>query len=139
MEGVKTIKLDIITPDGQPYSGDVRFVLARAIDGDIGIYPNHAPMVVALDTDAFKYIDAEGETHYLALFGCTLEVLDNQITVLTRNCEEAVSIDKARALRAKERAEKRLAEKGNPDIDYERASAALKRAMTRIRVVEFVK
>lgn len=139
MEGVKTIKLDIITPDAQPFSGDVRFVLARAMDGDIGVLPNHAPMVVALDTDAFKYIDAEGETHYLAIFGCTMEVLDNHITVLTLNCEEAGSIDEARALRAKERAEKRLADKNNPDIDYERAEAALKRAMARIHVVELVK
>lgn len=134
MESGRTIALEIITPDETVYSGDINFLVARATDGEIGILPHHAPLVAALATWPLRIETAEG-TKLLAVFGGFLEVDDNnKITIITPNCERAETIDAARAERARERAEARLHDK-SADVDMIRAEAALKRAVTRLKVV----
>lgn len=124
----------IITPDEQAFSGKARFISGRALDGEFGVYPNASPLVVALDMKPFFLEDEAGKRHSFAIFGGFLEVSNNQVTLVAADCQVPEEIDLERAMRAKARAEQRLADSQNPDIDVERAQLALRRALLRIHI-----
>ena len=129
----KTMKLDILTPERSVCCVDVDMVVARAVDGEVGILYNHAPLVVALDIDSLRYKIGE-ETHQVSVCGGFMEVRDNRISVLTPCAENEEEIDVRRAAAAKARAEERLAQKA--DIDVRRAELALQRALMRLKIAE---
>jgi F-type H+-transporting ATPase subunit epsilon len=128
--------LDILTPERTVCSEDADIVIARALDGEIGILSNHAPLVAALDIAPLRY-KKDGIEHFVAVNGGFMEVKDNRISILTPSAETAAEIDIRRAESAKERAEKRL-EAPTPEIDVQRAELALRRAMLRLKIAEFV-
>ena len=127
-----TIELEIITPDVAAFKDDVSSVLVRALDGDLGILPHHAPLIASLQVWPLQY-KKDGETHVFFVAGGFLEVRDNKITVLTSAAEAPEQIDVERAQQAKERAEERL-KKHPDDLDVYRAEMALNRAIRRIEV-----
>jgi len=131
------ILLEIITPDRVVVSEEVDIVTAPGVAGEFGVLANHVPMVAAVKIGPLYY-RKDGKEEWVAISGGFCEVSKNKITFLVEAAERSWEIDVERALRAKERAEKRLqqyqaeAEK----IDYARARAALQRALTRILVAE---
>ncbi len=129
----KTMRLDILTPERSVCCVEVDMVVARAIDGEVGILYNHAPLVVALDIAPLRYKLGE-ETHEASVCGGFMEVRDNRISVLTPCAENDEEIDVRRAAEAKARAEERLAHKA--DIDVQRAEIALQRALMRLKIAE---
>lgn len=133
MSSGKTMHLNIITPDATVYSGDVSFVVARTEIGDLGILPRHANLVAALEIAPLRIDTVEGKKMFLANFGGFLEIKDNEITVVTPNCELPEDIDVERAKRAKARAEERLQSKSE-EIDFQRAQLALKRSLLRLDI-----
>ena len=114
----KTIHLEIITPDAAVLNTDVSFVLVRALDGDLGIMPGHAPLIASLRIWPLVY-EKDGKR--------------NTITVITPAAELPADIDLDRAEQSRARAEKRLQEK-KENLDEARAQASLKRALLRIDV-----
>jgi F-type H+-transporting ATPase subunit epsilon len=132
-ETKKTIQLEVITPDASVFKGEVDFVLVRALDGDLGVMPNHAPLLASLQIWPLMY-EAGGDRHGIFVVGGFLEVKDNAITVITPAAELSSAIDVDRAERARKRAEDRLNHQ-TKDIDVERAQLALHRAMGRIATV----
>ena len=127
--------LTIITPDAVVYDGKANFFVGRAIDGEFGVLPNHAPMIIALDVAPLRIDDPEGKKQTFAVFGGFVEIENNKISIITPNCENPEAIDIERAERAKERAEGRLSNP-TPDIDVERAEHALARALLRLKVTK---
>lgn len=127
----RTIRLEVITPDVTVFNDDVNFVRVRALDGDLGIMPNHAPLIASLRIWPLVY-DKEGTRDCMTIAGGFLEVNENKITVITPSSELSKQIDRRRAEKAKERAEKRLSERAE-NLDVERAQLALKRALSRIK------
>ena len=127
--------LDILTPERTVCSEEADIVIARALDGEIGILSNHAPLVAALDIAPLRY-KKDGIEHFVAVNGGFMEVKDNRISILTPSAETAAEIDIRRAEAAKERAEKRL-EAPTHEIDVQRAELALRRAMLRLKIAEF--
>lgn len=131
------ILLEIVTPDRVVVSEEVDIVTAPGVVGEFGVLANHAPMVAAVKIGPLHYRVGDRE-EWVAISGGFCEVSQNKITFLVEAAERAYEIDVERALRAKERAEKRIqayltqAEK----IDYARAKAALQRALTRLLVAE---
>jgi F-type H+-transporting ATPase subunit epsilon len=101
--------------------------------GYMGIFPGHTSLLTRLGQGEMMYRRGE-QRHYLALFGGYMEVRDDQVTVLADVAENAADIDRARAESARERAEQRLRDVHGHDIDFERARAALMRALIRLRV-----
>ena len=128
------VKLDIITPERVVYSQPVDMVVARAIDGDIGIMPGHTPLVTALETSVLKIIK-DGEETPVPISDGFLEVKPEQVNVIVRTAELPEEIDVERAREARERAQRRLREERSR-IDETRARAALERAMARIDAAE---
>ncbi|MGI6451488.1 MAG: F0F1 ATP synthase subunit epsilon [Desulfitobacteriia bacterium] len=130
----QTFNLKVVAPDGLVLNKDVEFVVVPGEGGELGILPNHAPLIASLTIGVIRYT-VEGNVHKIAISGGFLEVVSNKVTVLANTAEIAENIDLERAKAAKERAEKRLRER-QPDIDIQRAEVALKRAMARIKAKE---
>ncbi|KML01090.1 F0F1 ATP synthase subunit epsilon [Rossellomorea marisflavi] len=131
---MKTLKVNIVTPDGPVYDSEVDMVSTKAQSGELGILPGHIPMVAPLQIGAVR-LKKGGDTELVAVSGGFLEVRPEQVTILAQSAETAEAIDIERAKEAKGRAEGRL--QGNrDDVDFRRAELSLKRAMNRINVSE---
>lgn len=131
---MKTIKVNVVTPDGPVVDAEVEMVSTKAKSGELGIMAGHIPLVAPLDIAAVRLKNGNG-TEYVAVSGGFLEVRPDVVTILAQAAEKAETIDLARAQAAKARAEQRLAE-GKDAIDAQRAELALRRAMNRINVAE---
>lgn len=131
------ILLEVITPDRVVVREEVDIVTAPGVAGEFGVLAHHAPMVAAIKIGPLRYKVGDRE-EWLAVSGGFCEISGNKITFLVEAAERAEEIDVERALRAKERAEKRLQEyqTKREEIDYARARAALQRALTRLLVAE---
>jgi F-type H+-transporting ATPase subunit epsilon len=132
---MKTIKVSVVTPDGPVYESDVEMVSTKARTGELGILPGHIPMVAPLQIGAVRLKNGSN-TEFVAVSGGFLEVRPEQVTILAQSAEQSSEIDLERALRAKERAEQRLHEKKQENVDFRRAELALQRAINRISVAE---
>ncbi len=131
-----TIKLEIVTPDRVVLSEDVEYVGVPGVMGQFGVLKNHIPFLSALSIGSLYYKKG-GETHYVFISGGFAEVTGDSITILAESAERAEEIDVERARKAKERAERRLREQRD-NIDFNRAKAALMRAIQRINTKERV-
>lgn len=131
---MKTIKVNVVTPDGPVYDAEVEMVSTKAKSGELGIMAGHVPTVAPLTIGAVRLKNGSN-TDYVAVNGGFLEVRPDVVTILAQSAERAETIDVARAQAAKARAEKRLAD-NQGSIDSERAELALKRAINRIQISE---
>ena len=129
-----TFALRVVSPEGNVLKDDVEFVILPGQAGELGILPNHAPLIAGLNVGVMRYTK-DGSTKRMAISGGFVEVADNQVTVLAETAEPGELIDLQRALAAKERAERRLARKDG-DMDLQRAEFALRKAMARIKAAE---
>ena len=129
------LQLDVVTPDKQVVSQAVDYVSAPGVEGEFGVLPNHVSLLSALAIGTLRF-NAGGKNHYVFISGGFAEVSNNTVTVLAEAAELAEDIDQARAQSARERAEKRLADKAET-VDNVRALASLKRAITRLNVAAY--
>lgn len=132
---MKTVKVSVVTPDGPVYDGEAEIVSVRGKSGDLGIMPNHIPLVTPLTVNPVR-LKKDGSTQLVAVHGGFIEVRPEQVTILAQAAELPDKIDVNRARAAKERAEQRLNEAKQDEIDFARAELALRRAMTRLEVAE---
>lgn len=122
--------LNVVTPDKLFFEGEIDMLVARTIEGDVGILLNHSPLVTILDIGRLVIKDGD-ERKIAACAGGYIDVRNNNITVVSDACEWEEEIDINRAERAKERASKRLEDK---ETDTFKAELALKKAINRINV-----
>ncbi|MDD5544736.1 MAG: F0F1 ATP synthase subunit epsilon [Acidobacteriia bacterium] len=129
------IKLDIVTPDRPILSESVDEVQIPGKEGYLGVLPGHAPLISELTIGEISYRQGV-HTSYLAVTWGFAEVLPDKVTILAERAEKAEEIDLQRALSSKARAEKRLAQVNDTDIDFQRAQLSLQRAVIRIQVAK---
>jgi F-type H+-transporting ATPase subunit epsilon len=129
------IRLEVVTPNGAVVSEDVDIVNAPGYGGDFGVLANHAPFLSTIRTGLLSYEQGKKRVN-LMISGGFCEVSNNKITFLVESAELGKQIDVDRALRAKERAEQRLAKATQHDdlINRTRAEAALQRSLARMKV-----
>ena len=128
------IELVIVTPERQLLRESVADVQMPGEKGYLGILPGHAPLMTELGIGELSYHDAGGkESTHIAIIRGFAEVLPDHVTILAETAERAEEIDLQRAKEALARAEKRLAS-NDPNIDWDRASIALQRALIRVQV-----
>ncbi|MFC4619854.1 F0F1 ATP synthase subunit epsilon [Camelliibacillus cellulosilyticus] len=130
---MNTLLASIVTPNGKVFEGDVHMVSVRATSGDMGVLPNHIPLVAPLKISAVK-LKNYGENEYVAVSGGFIEVRHESVTILTEAAEKQEDIDVERAKKAKEDAEQRLAGLNEQTSEYKAAMADLERAENRLRV-----
>ncbi len=130
---MSNLRLEIVSPSGSVFSGDVTGVQAPGVEGSFEVLANHAPMISALEVGTIRISVPGGEPIVFATSGGFLEVINNQVSVLAESAELGSDIDVERARQAEERAVKRL-EEADGQVDKTRASAALERARNRARI-----
>ena len=134
------IHLEVVTPSGAVVSEEVDIVTAPGVGGEFGVLANHAPFLSTIKTGTLSF-KKDKVSKFLMVTGGFTEVSNNKITFLVESAEFGNDIDVDRALRAKERAEKRLlqAQQATEKINRVRAEAALQRALARLRTAEMVR
>jgi len=113
-----TLKLEIVTPDAKVFSEDVEMVTLPGVEGEMGIYPNHVPLLTQIVPGEITARKG-GKDLFLAIGEGFVEVTGNQVVILSDMAIRAENIDEAKAEEARRRAEARLAEK----LDDEEAAA----------------
>lgn len=126
-----TFHLQIVTPDGGFYNGDAEKLIVRALGGDVCILPRHAPYVTALGTGQATVV-IDGQRRSAACAGGMLAVTKDDVRLVATTFEWAEDIDKNRAQRAKEEAERRI-QNAKDAAELEMAKAKLSRALARIK------
>ena len=127
------IKLRVVTPSRLMLDEEVDEVTATGELGEFGVLPNHIAFLSTLVPGEMSFKQGANR-RMLAVSGGYAEVLDNVMTVLAPAAEFGAEIDSARAQRAKERAEKQLADFNREEKDFELAEVALQRALVRLQV-----
>jgi F-type H+-transporting ATPase subunit epsilon len=130
-----TIHVDIVSAEGEIFSGEAAMVFAPAAMGDIGIAPRHAPLLTTLRPGEVRVQTPSGEEQFFYVSGGAIEIQPHSITVLADAALRAKDIDEAAALQAKQRAEEALRDRTGA-IELAEAQAELARAAAQIKAIE---
>lgn len=130
----KTIHVDIVSAEGEIFSGEAEMVFVPATEGELGITPRHAPLLTLIKAGEVRVKTAEGETSVF-VGGGALEVQPNRVTVLADTAIRAHDLDEAAALAARQRAEEALAGKIDK-LEQAEALAELARAAAQLKLIE---
>jgi len=128
----KTLKLQIVTPEASVYSADVDIVTLPTVVGQIGILPNHVPLITHLVPGEI-IIRRNGNSDYLAVGEGLVEVTGEHVAILTDLAVAAESIDEAKAEEARQRAAARLREKISAE-EVASVNASLARSLAQLKV-----
>jgi F-type H+-transporting ATPase subunit epsilon len=129
-----TIHVDVVSAEGEIFSGEATMVFAPAQLGDIGIAPRHAPLLTTLRPGELRVQLPSGEEQHVYVSGGALEVQPHLVTVLADTAIRAKDLDEAAALQAKQRAEDALANRTDA-IDVAEAQAELLRAVAQLKAI----
>jgi len=131
-----TVHIDVVSAEASIFSGDAEFVVAPASAGEVGIYPNHAPMISTIKPGALRIKQAnEAQEVVIYLSGGLLEVQPGVITVLADTAVRGHDLDEAKAIAAKEVAEEAIKNRTS-DVNYAVAQAELSEALAQIQTIE---
>jgi F-type H+-transporting ATPase subunit epsilon len=130
-----TIHVDIVSAEGEIFSGEAAMVFAPAAMGDIGIAPRHAPLLTTLRPGEVRVQTPGGEEQFFYVSGGAIEIQPHLITVLADTALRAKDIDEAAALQAKQRAEEALKDRSGA-VELAEAQAELARAAAQIKAIE---
>lgn len=131
MDNPKHFYLEIITPTKQFYTGPAQALILPAVDGQMGVYANHEPVVTAIEPGQLYYQVDEDWQHVVVGAGFA-EIKPDYAILLVSTAERPEEIDFNRAQEAKKRAEERLRQKQSIH-EYYHSKAALARAMARLK------
>ncbi|MBW1804994.1 MAG: F0F1 ATP synthase subunit epsilon [Deltaproteobacteria bacterium] len=128
--------LEVVTPEKVLVSQEVDMVMAPGSEGEFGILPEHINFLSGIVPGTVRF-DSGDTIEYMSVSMGFSEVSENRVSILVDSAEKAHDIDMERAQNAMDRARDRLAkDRGTEDIDFVRAEAALKRAVSRVKVAK---
>jgi F-type H+-transporting ATPase subunit epsilon len=130
-----TIHVDIVSAEGQIFSGAASMVFVPGSQGELGIAPRHAPLLTTLKAGEVRVQTDGAEEQSFYVGGGSVEIQPNLVTVLADTAARARDLDEAAALAAKQRAEDAVRERGDK-VDIAEAQAELARAMAQLRAIE---
>ncbi|MFC0216395.1 F0F1 ATP synthase subunit epsilon [Paenibacillus chartarius] len=126
--------LEIVTPDRKVFGEEVSMIVVEGVEGQLGILPNHIPLVTPLKIAPITVKKQGQKDQLLAVHGGFMEVRKDKVVILAESAELPGDIDVDRAKRAKTRAEERLKQAKRDEFDFRRAERALQRATVRLDV-----
>jgi len=135
---MSTIKVDIVSAEGEIHSGEATMVFAPAQMGEVGIAPRHAPLLTALNPGEVRVQTEDGTEESFYITGGMLEVQPHLVTVLADTALRGDQLDEAAALAAKQDAEEALKGVSN-ETDLKRAQAEMAEAEARYRAAQKLK
>jgi len=130
-----TIHVDIVSAEGEIFSGEATMVFAPGSQGELGIAPRHAPLLTTLKAGEVRVQQEGQEEHSFYVGGGALEVQPHLVTVLADTAARARDLDEAAAQEAKQRAEEAMRSRSDK-MDIAEAQAELARAVAQLRAIE---
>ena len=127
-----TLKLEIVTPDAKIYSEDVEMVTLPGSEGELGVYPQHVPLMTQIVAGEIS-VRKDGQDFYLAVGEGFAEITGERVAILTDMALKAENIDETKAEEARKRAEARLAESLG-DEESALVNAALAHSLAQLKV-----
>lgn len=127
-----TLRLEIVTPQAKTYSEEVETVSLPGLEGDLGVYPNHTPLMTQIVAGEIRVVQ-NGQSKFLAVGAGFVEITGNQVSVLTDMAVQADNIDEQAAEEARKRAENRLKEKLS-DEELASVKASLMHSLAQLKV-----
>jgi F-type H+-transporting ATPase subunit epsilon len=127
-----TLKLEIVTPEGRAYSDDVAMVVLPSIEGEIGVYPAHVPLMTQLLPGELRIVK-DGKTTELVVGTGFIEVTGDSVSVLTDSALGEEQIDENSTEEAIKRAQAALRDKNLSSDDTAEVEASLARSLAQIR------
>jgi F-type H+-transporting ATPase subunit epsilon len=128
----ETLKLEIVTPQAVVFSEDVQMVTLPAVEGQIGVYPNHVWLITQI-VPGEVIVTRDGKDHFLAVGEGLVEITGDRVAVVTDMAIPAERIDEAAVEEARQRAAARLAEKIS-DEEVATVNASLARSLAQLQV-----
>ena len=132
---MSTMQLNIVSAESEIFSGDVKNLAASAEMGEVGIYPQHTPMISPLKPGEVKVLSENDEELNFYISGGMLEVQPHIVTILADTAMRGQDLDEAKALEAKKRAEEALKDQSDK-IDSAKALAELAQAAAQLKMIE---
>ncbi len=131
-----SIRCEIVSQDRQVFTGDADMIIVPGSQGEMGILPNHAPLLSTLKIGILR-VRFQGQEQVFTIAGGVIEVQPNLVTVMADAAENVLEIDVSRAEAAKRRAEEYLKQGPPPDTDaYLKIESALRRSTLRLEAVK---
>jgi F-type H+-transporting ATPase subunit epsilon len=132
---MNTIQVEIVSAEGEIFSGPAKMVFLPAIEGDIGVAPRHAPLLTLLKAGEVRVQPPEGEEQSFWVGGGALEIQPKRVTVLADTAARAKDLDEAAAQAAKQRAEDAL--RGATDkVTQAEAMAEIMRMVAQLKLIQ---
>ena len=130
-----TLHVDIVSAEGEIFSGAAKMVFVPASQGEIGIAPRHAPLLTMIKAGEVRVQTPDGQEQFFFVGGGALEIQPKKVTVLADTALRAKDVDEAAAMQAKQRAEEALAGKVDK-IEQAEAMAELARAVAQLNLLK---
>jgi F-type H+-transporting ATPase subunit epsilon len=130
-----TIHCDIVSAEAEIFSGEASMVIVPGEQGDLGIAPRHAPLLTRLRPGQVRVILPSGEEEFYYISGGMLEIQPHVVSVLSDTAQRAGDLDEAAALKAKEEAERAIADR-SAGLEVAQAQAQLAQAMAQLAALE---
>ncbi len=127
-----TLKLEIVTPEAKTYSEDVEMVTLPGVEGEMGIYPMHVPLMTQITAGELA-VRKGGQDYFLAVGEGFVEITGERVAIMTDMAIKADDIDEAKAEEARKRAEARLQEKLSEE-ENAAVQAALMHSLAQLNV-----
>ncbi len=127
-----TLKLEIVTPEAKTYSEDVDMVTLPAAEGEMGVMPNHVPLMTQIVAGEV-YVRKDNRDYFLAIGDGFVQITGERVAIMTDMAIKAENIDEAKAEEARRRAEARLAEKLD-DEEAATVAASLAHSLAQLKV-----
>lgn len=131
----KTFQCDVVSAEKEIWSGQATQVFASGVAGELGIYPRHTPLITQLKPGPVRVVDSNGEEQFFFCGGGILEVQPHIVTVLADTAMRGADLDETAAQRAKEEAERALADRTEA-LEVAEAQAKLSEAIAQLQALE---
>jgi len=135
---MSTIQVEVVSAEHEIFSGEATMLIATAQAGELGIYPQHTPLLTNLKPGDIRIQTENGEEQVIYVSGGILEVTPKKITVLSDMAIRADDLDEAVALEAQRKAEQAMKDT-SADINYAQAKAELAQALAQLQALKKLK
>ena len=130
----KTLHVDIVSAEQAIFSGEATMVIAPGEVGELGILPEHMPLITRIKPGTVRVKSADGSEEFIYVSGGMMEVQPDMVTVLADTSVRAHDLDEAKALEAKRRAEEALSDRSGA-LDIAAAQAELAQSVAQLAAI----